>query len=54
VTEIDFARGKTRVWMEAYDHNGNVVRVHPKAIDSVPIDKPHYPPTGKDLERGCQ
>lgn len=42
--------GNTRMWMESYGHNGEVVRVHPKAIDGKPVDLPHYPPTYKDIQ----
>ncbi|WP_298826808.1 hypothetical protein [uncultured Capnocytophaga sp.] len=38
--------------MESYGHNGEVVRVHPKAIDGKPVDLPHYPPTYKDIQEG--
>lgn len=44
--------GNTRMWMESYGHNGEVVRVHPKAIDGKPVDLPHYPPTYKDIQEG--
>ena len=42
----------TRMWMESYGHNGEVVRVHPKAIDGKPVDLPHYPLTYKDIQEG--
>jgi putative protein RhsD len=44
--------GNTRMWMESYGHNGEVVRVDPKAIDGKPVDLPHYPPTYKDIQEG--
>ena len=44
--------GNTRMWMESYDHNGEVVGVHPKAIDGKPVDLPHYSPTYKDIQEG--
>ena len=40
------------MWMESYGHNGEVVRVHPKAIDGKPVDLPHYPLTYKDIQEG--
>ncbi|HLB52803.1 MAG TPA: ankyrin repeat domain-containing protein [Chlamydiales bacterium] len=49
VTEHDVKRGVVRYWMESYDHSGKVIRVHPKAINGREINRPHYPPTGKEL-----
>jgi RHS repeat-associated protein len=50
VTEYNPKTGRTRSWIESYDQNGNVIRVHPKSIDGDQIDLPHYPPTGRELQ----
>ena len=49
VVEHDPKTGDVRKWMECYDHNGNVNRVHPKRINGRKVDLPHYPPTAKDF-----
>ena len=51
VTEWDPATGRVRSWVESYDHEGNVNRVHPKMIDGYQVDAPHYPATGRELEQ---
>jgi hypothetical protein len=50
VTEIDPKTGKKRVWMENYDHEGQVIIVHPK----FPQDPGHLminPNIGKVIDR---
>lgn len=49
VTEHDPKTGQVKSWMESYDHNGNVIRVHPKSLDGNTLNAQHYPPTGKEL-----
>ncbi|MEM7617549.1 MAG: hypothetical protein AAF195_04125 [Pseudomonadota bacterium] len=49
VTEHNENTGQVRTWYENYDHDGNVIRVHPKQIDGQDLDAQHYPPTGKEL-----
>lgn len=51
VTEWDPSTGAIRSWMESYDQAGNVIRVHPKMINGLVDDLPHYPPTGKELKQ---
>ncbi|WP_298837956.1 VENN motif pre-toxin domain-containing protein [uncultured Salinicola sp.] len=50
VTEYNPQTGKTRQWMESYDHSGKVIRVHPKSINGQPVSAQHYPPTRAELE----
>lgn len=50
VTEYDPATGRVRSWNEFYDQEGNVNRVRPKMIDGEVVDRPHYPPTKRELE----
>lgn len=40
----------SRQWMESYNHEGKVNRVHPKSINGQPVNSIHYPPTQKELE----
>jgi hypothetical protein len=50
VTEIDPKTGNKRVWMENYDHEGQVIIVHPK----FPQDPGHLminPNTGEVIDR---
>ncbi len=49
VTEHDPKTGNVRQWMENYNHSGQVIRVHPKSINGQTVNKPHYPPTGREL-----
>lgn len=51
VTEFNPKTLTTRSWAECYDHTGKVSQVHPKQINGVDVDKPHYPPTAKDLAK---
>jgi len=51
VTEHNPATGKTRQWVESYDHGGTVNRVHPKTIDGQVVKGKHFPPTGKELKK---
>ena len=52
VLEYDPGTQNVRMWMESYDHSGNVMRVRPKMINGEILDLPHYPPTQKDLMKG--
>ena len=38
-----------RCWMECYDYNGNVNRVHPKMINGRELISQHYPATYQDI-----
>jgi hypothetical protein len=38
----DPATGNTRGWMESYNASGDVIQVHPKHVNSVPVKFPHY------------
>lgn len=49
VTEYNPKTGDVRVWMESYDHSGNVIRVHPKMINGELLESPHFPPTGSEV-----
>ena len=51
VTEYNPKTGGVKQWMESYDHNGNVNRVHPKSVNGQVVDSIHYPPTGAELEK---
>ena len=51
VTEYNPKTGGVKQWMESYDHNGNVNRVHPKSVNGQVVDSIHYPPTGVELEK---
>lgn len=48
-TEWNPANGNVRSWIESYDQLGNVNRVHPKMINGQTVNRPHYPPTAKEL-----
>jgi hypothetical protein len=50
VTEYNPKTGQVRSWMESYDKQGNVNRVHPKTIDGQDITGQHYPPTQRELK----
>ncbi|WP_165011088.1 hypothetical protein [Neisseria yangbaofengii] len=50
VTEYNPATGNVRQWMESYDSNGNVIRIHPKSINGQTISGQHYPPTGSEIK----
>lgn len=50
VTEHNPKTGDVRSWMECYDQDGNVNRVHPKRVNGTKVVIPHYPPTKSDLE----
>ncbi|MDQ3239268.1 MAG: hypothetical protein M3P33_01975, partial [bacterium] len=49
VTEYNPYNNKGRTWMECYDLNGKVSRVHPKQINGQDLILSHYPPTAKEL-----
>ncbi|MCW7554502.1 DUF637 domain-containing protein [Endozoicomonas gorgoniicola] len=49
VTEYDPKINQVRQWMESYNEEGDVIRVHPKSIDGQIIESLHYPPTAKEL-----
>jgi RHS repeat-associated protein len=49
VTEFDLNTGRVRTWMECYDRNGVVNRIHPKQINGQDLISPHYPPTSREL-----
>ena len=49
VLEYNQKNGHVRTWYDCYDHNGKVVRVHPKMINGEIIESTHYPPTGREL-----
>ena len=51
VTEYNPKTGGVKQWMESYDHNGNVNRVHPKSVNGQVVDSIHYPPRGAELEK---
>ena len=51
VTEYNPKTGGVKQWMESYDHNGNINRVHPKSVNGQVVDSIHYPPTGAELEK---
>lgn len=51
VTERNPTTGRVQQHFESYDQSGNVVRVHPKMIDGIPVSSPHFPPTGKELKK---
>ena len=51
VTEYNPSNGQVRTWMESYNHNGQVVRVHPKTIDGRQVESLHYPLTGKEIDK---
>jgi filamentous hemagglutinin len=49
VTEWNPNTGKTRAWIESYDHFGDINRVHPKSINGQTLNSLHYPPTKSEL-----
>ncbi|NEZ65241.1 hypothetical protein D0962_21095 [Leptolyngbyaceae cyanobacterium CCMR0082] len=49
VTEYNPRTGRVREWEEVYDHAGNMNRVHPKTENGLPLNSPHFPPTGNEL-----
>ncbi|WP_328185049.1 hypothetical protein [Marinobacter sp. OP 3.4] len=51
VTEYTPETRQVRQYYESYDHNGDIVRVHPKMIDGQVVESDHYPPTGREIER---
>lgn len=54
VTEYNPKNGNVRQWMESYDKNGNVIRVHPKSINGQTVSGQHYPPTGYEINQGIK
>ena len=54
VTEYNPKTGKTRQWMESYNHSGEVIRVHPKSINGQTVSGQHYPPTGTEVQKGAK
>ena len=53
VVEYNPKNGNVRRWEESVNHQGEVVRVHPKQINGVDFKQgevTHYPPTAKDIE----
>lgn len=48
VVEHNPKKNGVRVWMECYDHNSRVNRVHPKMINGITVISQHYPATYKD------
>lgn len=50
VTEHNRKTGQVRSWLECYDHQGNVNRVHPKMLDGQDLLAQHYPPTKAEIE----
>ena len=54
VTEDNPKTGKTRQWMESYNHSGEVIRVHPKSINGQTVSGQHYPPTGTEVQKGAK
>jgi len=50
VTEHNTNTGQIRSWIENYNHDGSVNRVHPKMLDGQDLIGQHYPPTKSELE----
>ena len=48
-SEYDPRSGRLKQWNECYDELGQVNRVHPKNINSIEIQSPHYPPIKGEL-----
>lgn len=42
--------GQVRSWIENYDFDGNVNRVHPKMLNGQNLQGQRYPPTKTELE----
>lgn len=51
VVEHNLRTGQVRSWMEILNRDGKVETVHPKNIDGMELDVPHYPYTPRDLEK---
>ena len=51
VTELNPKNGNVRQWYETRDHNGKVRIVHPKSINGIKVDVPHYPNIQKDFKK---
>jgi hypothetical protein len=50
VTEYNPDTGQIRSWIENYNHDGSVNRIHPKMLDGQELIAQHYPPTQAELE----
>ncbi|MCL2325733.1 MAG: hypothetical protein FWC40_04450, partial [Proteobacteria bacterium] len=50
VVEYNPKTGSVRLWMESYNHSGEVTRVHPKSINGQELNAPHYPLTKSEIE----
>lgn len=49
VTEFNPSNVRVKTWMECYNHNGMVNRVHPKQLNGQELNSIHFPPIAKEL-----
>ena len=50
VTEYNSNTKQVRSWIENYNHDGSVNRIHPKTLDGQDLKAQHYPPIKSELE----